>query len=115
MKRQFAITLFLAASLLALAGVYAFPWHGLTVYERWREMRSGRVFNNANMRRRVVALTFDDGPDPRYTPEVLDILKRESVRATFFVCGNMLEAHPELGRRIVAEGHVLGNHTETHP
>ena len=63
----------------------------------------------------VVALTFDDGPDPRYTPEILDILKRENVPATFFVIGENAEAYPRLMDRIYAEHHELGNHTFSHP
>lgn len=63
---------------------------------------------------RSVALTFDDGPDPRHTPEVLDVLSRHGVRATFFLIGEKAATHPELVRRIVAEGHVIGNHTHTH-
>ena len=61
-----------------------------------------------------VALTFDDGPDPRYTPAVLDLLKRWNARATFFVLGKEVEAHSELARRIVAEGHALGSHGYSH-
>ncbi|MCX7992297.1 MAG: polysaccharide deacetylase family protein [Fimbriimonadales bacterium] len=61
-----------------------------------------------------VALTFDDGPDPITTPRILDILKREGVRATFFVVGTKLKRYPELARRIVAEGHVLGCHSYDH-
>jgi peptidoglycan/xylan/chitin deacetylase (PgdA/CDA1 family) len=61
-----------------------------------------------------VALTFDDGPDPKVTPQVLDELRRAGVRATFFIVGKNLEAQPELGRRIVAEGHVLANHSWEH-
>ncbi len=62
-----------------------------------------------------VALTFDDGPDPRWTPRILDILKRENVPATFFVMGKNGQAHPDLLRREVNEGHEVGNHTFTHP
>src|SRR5438067_11591391 len=62
-----------------------------------------------------IALTFDDGPDPNYTPAILDILKREGVPATFFVIGKNGQAYPDLLRRIVDEGHELGNHTFTHP
>jgi cellulose synthase/poly-beta-1,6-N-acetylglucosamine synthase-like glycosyltransferase/peptidoglycan/xylan/chitin deacetylase (PgdA/CDA1 family)/spore germination protein YaaH len=62
-----------------------------------------------------IALTFDDGPDPEYTPAILDILKRENVPATFFVIGKNGEEHPEILRRMVNEGHELGNHTFTHP
>lgn len=64
--------------------------------------------------RRAVALTFDDGPHPVYTPAVLDVLARHGVRATFFVIGEKAEAHPEIVRRMVAEGHLVGNHTYNH-
>ena len=59
----------------------------------------------------VVALTFDDGPDPVRTPELLEVLARHDVKATFFLTGKQVAANPELVRRIVAEGHVVGNHT----
>ncbi len=62
-----------------------------------------------------IALTFDDGPDPDWTPAILDILKQENVPGTFFVIGKNGQAHPDLLRRIVNEGHELGNHTYTHP
>jgi peptidoglycan/xylan/chitin deacetylase (PgdA/CDA1 family)/glycosyltransferase involved in cell wall biosynthesis len=61
-----------------------------------------------------VALTFDDGPDPRWTPQILDVLRRHRARATFFVVGARVSAHPDLTRRIVREGHELGVHTYTH-
>ena len=63
----------------------------------------------------LIALTFDDGPDPRWTPAILEILKQENVPATFFVIGKNGQAYPDLLRRIVNEGHELGNHTFTHP
>jgi peptidoglycan/xylan/chitin deacetylase (PgdA/CDA1 family) len=63
---------------------------------------------------RSVALTFDDGPDPRHTPEVLDQLRALGVRATFFVIGGRAEAHPQLVRRIAAEGHEVGHHSYAH-
>jgi peptidoglycan/xylan/chitin deacetylase (PgdA/CDA1 family) len=63
----------------------------------------------------LVAITFDDGPDPRYTPQVLDLLARHQARATFFLVGRRARAHPELLARIRAEGHEVANHTETHP
>jgi peptidoglycan/xylan/chitin deacetylase (PgdA/CDA1 family) len=61
-----------------------------------------------------VALTFDDGPDPVFTPRVLDVLAEEQVRATFFVVGKRVVRHPELVRRIVAEGHAIGSHSFSH-
>lgn len=63
---------------------------------------------------REVALTFDDGPSP-YTARILDILRENRVSATFFLCGENSERHPELVRRIQAEGHEIGNHTYSHP
>ncbi|HEY0105188.1 MAG TPA: glycosyltransferase, partial [Rhizomicrobium sp.] len=62
-----------------------------------------------------IALTFDDGPDPEWTPQILDILKQKHVKATFFVIGGNAEAHPDLVQQIIDEGHELGNHTYTHP
>lgn len=62
-----------------------------------------------------VALTFDDGPDPRFTPGVLDVLKEYNVPATFFLMGARAEAYPDLASRIAEEGHVVGNHTFWHP
>jgi cellulose synthase/poly-beta-1,6-N-acetylglucosamine synthase-like glycosyltransferase/peptidoglycan/xylan/chitin deacetylase (PgdA/CDA1 family)/spore germination protein YaaH len=62
-----------------------------------------------------VAITFDDGPDPRWTPKVLDILKAANVKAAFFVVGVNAERYPSLVRRIVNEGHEIGNHTYYHP
>ncbi|GAC41603.1 polysaccharide deacetylase family protein [Paenibacillus popilliae] len=65
--------------------------------------------------KREVALTFDDAPDNVFTPQVLDVLKREGVKATFFLVGNRIEAHPEIAQRIVNEGHIVGNHSYSHP
>lgn len=62
----------------------------------------------------TVALTFDDGPDPRWTPQVLDLLRRHGAVATFCVVGEQVEAHPDLVRDIVAAGHRLCDHTRTH-
>lgn len=62
-----------------------------------------------------VALTFDDGPDPRFTPQILDVLSEYGVQATFFVMGARAEANPGLTRRIIDEGHIVGNHTYFHP
>lgn len=62
-----------------------------------------------------VALTFDDGPHPVNTPKVLDILKEYGVKGTFFVTGANAERYPDLIKRIVKEGHTLGNHSYAHP
>ena len=62
-----------------------------------------------------IALTFDDGPHPRYTPQILDILAEYGVEATFFTVGSNAEAYPAIVKRILSEGHELGNHTFNHP
>lgn len=62
----------------------------------------------------VVALTFDDGPDPAYTPAILDHLRKAGVRATFFMIGRAAEQHRSLVRRVRDEGHVIANHTADH-
>lgn len=62
-----------------------------------------------------IALTFDDAPDTTYTPQVLDILKKYKVRATFFLIGSQAQKHPAIVKRIVQEGHVIGNHSYSHP
>lgn len=61
-----------------------------------------------------ISLTFDDGPDPLYTPQLLDMLSRESVSASFFVTGNNVVKFPDIARRLVREGHVIANHTFSH-
>ena len=63
----------------------------------------------------VAAITFDDGPSPLHLPPLLDLLARHDVRATFFVVGRKAEAHPELIAKLVAAGHVVGNHSFSHP
>jgi peptidoglycan/xylan/chitin deacetylase (PgdA/CDA1 family) len=62
-----------------------------------------------------IALTFDDGPDPQWTPQVLDILDRYGIKATFFVVGVQANRHQDLVREIVARGHSIANHTWAHP
>ena len=62
----------------------------------------------------VVYLTFDDGPSPVYTPQMLDVLARHDARATFFVVGSLAQAYPELIQRMAAEGHTIANHAWNH-
>jgi cellulose synthase/poly-beta-1,6-N-acetylglucosamine synthase-like glycosyltransferase/peptidoglycan/xylan/chitin deacetylase (PgdA/CDA1 family)/spore germination protein YaaH len=76
---------------------------------------SSYVIRRSGWRPGMVALTFDDGPDEEWTPKILDILKRENVPATFFIIGQNGQANPGLVKRIVAEGHDIGNHSFTHP
>lgn len=63
---------------------------------------------------KVVALTFDDGPDEVMTPKVLEVLGRYNIKATFFLVGEKVDRHPELVRQMVQEGHIVANHTFSH-
>lgn len=73
------------------------------------------VDHSGRSRDKLLCLTFDDGPDPKYTPLFLDVLKSKGVPATFFVIGTNAEANPGLIRREYREGHEIGNHTYSHP
>lgn len=72
------------------------------------------VLHRGPSARNEVALTFDDGPHPSYTPKLLDILKQAKVKSTFFVIGFMAEKYPDLVKQIAAAGHEVGNHTYSH-
>lgn len=98
----------LAMVLVALV-VAAWPLHKSRTYQVL-----GEIVPRVETSRRVVALTFDDGPTPGHAGRILDLLRDLQVRATFFVTGRDGEAHPELLRRMVADGHELGNHTFSH-
>jgi peptidoglycan/xylan/chitin deacetylase (PgdA/CDA1 family) len=63
---------------------------------------------------KVVALTFDDGPGPKNTVQVLEILKKNNVKATFFMVGSMVQAFPKIAKQVAQDGHVIGNHTWHH-
>ncbi|MFJ2006603.1 glycosyltransferase [Streptomyces chartreusis] len=78
------------------------------------DTRSGRTESLSVPDHRLV-LTFDDGPDPEWTPKVLDVLKKHDAHAVFFVTGTMASRHPDLVRRMVEEGHEIGLHTFNHP
>lgn len=70
--------------------------------------------NNSSKGDKIAYLTFDDGPSYKVTPAVLDILKKENIKATFFVVGQTVKSNPELLKREKAEGHTIGNHTYSH-
>lgn len=83
----------------------------LTRNSQWH----GPVVTHFATEKRVVWLTIDDGPDPEDTPDMLDLLREHGAKATFFVIGRKVEQQRGLVRRILAEGHTLGNHTFSHP
>jgi peptidoglycan-N-acetylglucosamine deacetylase len=74
----------------------------------------GELVSSVTTADSVIALTFDDGPSPSHTPAVLSLLRREGVRATFFVVGSAVERQPQLARMIIEDGHELGNHSYSH-
>lgn len=78
-------------------------------------LTAGRVYVRRIARAGEIYLTFDDGPHPEYTPRLLDLLARHNARATFFLQGERAARHAGIVRQIVAAGHVLGNHSYTHP
>ncbi len=73
------------------------------------------TYTRVRISRPVVALTFDDGPHPEYTPKLLDILKARQIKATFYVLGPNVKRYPHIVRRMVEEGHEVGNHSVNHP
>ncbi|GGQ79724.1 bifunctional polysaccharide deacetylase/glycosyltransferase family 2 protein [Couchioplanes azureus] len=74
----------------------------------------GTAVSTRGMPAKTIALTFDDGPDPRWTPAILDVLARHRAHATFFQVGSQVNEHPEIARRVLAEGHEIGVHTFSH-
>ncbi|MDN5383612.1 glycosyltransferase [Streptomyces sp. LB8] len=78
------------------------------------DTRNGGISSLSVPRQRIV-LTFDDGPDPTWTPKILDTLKRHDAHAVFFITGTMASQYPDLVRRMVREGHEIGLHTFNHP
>ena len=94
------------AGLAVGAGAYSARWPTSQIY--------GRTLI-APRKPDEIALTFDDGPNPRWTPQLLDILAAHGVKATFFLIGQYAAQQPELVRRMHKAGHLIGNHTWTHP
>ena len=72
------------------------------------------TITHVDTREGVIALTFDDGPHPAFTPKLLDILKGHGSKATFFMVGRVAQDHPELVRRVADDGHVIANHSWDH-
>ncbi|HVO61582.1 MAG TPA: polysaccharide deacetylase family protein [Terriglobales bacterium] len=75
----------------------------------------GRTFIGLPRWSRKIALTFDDGPNDPYTPQLLEVIGKYNVKATFFMLGQHVQAHPHLARMVADAGHIIGNHTFNHP
>lgn len=83
--------------------------------ETYSQIPSSYVIQRTGDKPGKIALTFDDGPDPLWTPRILDILKQENVKGAFFIVGENGQTNPDIIKRIVADGHEIGNHSFTHP
>jgi peptidoglycan/xylan/chitin deacetylase (PgdA/CDA1 family) len=117
-----------AAPLAALAVPHALPWLAASLIGNHAMLAAAGMWPQSTLlgpnlsrlpataaARGMLALTFDDGPDPEVTPRVLDLLDQAGARASFFCIGRMARAHPSLVRDIVRRGHSVENHSDTHP
>jgi len=110
MKRLRSVITFLIIFCAALAFAFAL----FTVFfDQAVIVRKGTLYR-APCAEKLVALTFDDGPSAEWTPQVLEALRESGARATFFMLGKHVEEFPEVARRVVAEGHEIGNHSYKH-
>lgn len=106
--KKFIIYTLLSVCLLIVCG------YGLLQVSKSRTFQFfGSIVSRVDTEEKVIALTFDDGPES-YTNEILSVLKKKQVKATFYVIGERLQENLEIGKRITDEGHELGNHSYTH-
>ena len=111
----FLVNFYTAINLLWFIGIIII-WIGINAFGSARISSNYHVkafCNNASETEKKIALTFDDGPSI-FTLEVLDLLKKYDAKATFFCIGKNVEAHPEIVKKIIAEGHLVGNHSYSH-
>lgn len=99
------------AGAAAAAAVFAAGYQSMAPTRQWY----GRTFTGLERGTKQLALTYDDGPNDPHTPRLLEVLARHNVHATFFLIGRYVRQRPEIVREIAAAGHVIGNHTFTHP
>ena len=91
------------------------PVNHLVTDETYTAYPSGWLVERSGAPEKTVALTFDDGPDPTWTPKILAVLKRHNVKATFFMIGEQVGDYPDIVRKVYADGHEIGSHSFTHP
>jgi len=108
-KTQRAIIILIIFALLLVLGIAVFT----IFFDQVVIVRKGTIYH-INAINKLVALTFDDGPSPVWTPKILDELKKAHIKATFFMLGEHVAKYPDIARRVVAEGHEVGNHTYDH-
>ncbi|EFM10076.1 polysaccharide deacetylase [Paenibacillus curdlanolyticus YK9] len=110
MKALLAFTVICIGTVAAANTAFAAPIRK----DRFYYEKRGEVVWEVPTDRPMIALTFDDGPNPKQTNEILDVLKQYEAKCTFFVVGKRVEAYPDVARRIVGEGHEIANHTYHH-
>ncbi|HET9696419.1 MAG TPA: glycosyltransferase [Terriglobales bacterium] len=91
------------------------PQTGLITGQTIQKLPTPYVINQYGASKNKIAITFDDGPDPQWTPKILDVLKQKNAKATFFLIGVEAEKYADVAERIFREGHEIGNHTFSHP
>ena len=99
------------ATVAAVAAVGAAGYQSMAPTGQWY----GRTFAGIERGSKKMALTFDDGPNDPYTLRLLEVLAKQGVKATFFMIGRYVQRRPDIAREVVRAGHVVGNHTFTHP
>jgi peptidoglycan/xylan/chitin deacetylase (PgdA/CDA1 family) len=104
-----ALRIAVVAAVLAAVAFLAYEH-----FEQPANQLFGRTLTRGPSNERVIALTYDDGPNPPYTGRILDVLERERVHATFFLVGRAVQAYPEVVRREVRDGDAIGNHSWDH-
>jgi peptidoglycan-N-acetylglucosamine deacetylase len=109
MRLQFSSVLGLVSAGVAVAG--ALGYQSMAPTGQW----FGRAFHGLPRGSKQIALTFDDGPNDPHTLDLLDVLAKHNVRATFFLIGRYVRQRPDIATEIAKQGHVIGNHTFTHP
>ena len=109
-KKYLLLSLCIFALFVFVINDKSFADKGRRYYEE-----AGQILWDINTDEKVIALTFDDGPHKKYTPEILDVLSKYDAKATFFIVGENAEKNPELALRIHDENHELAIHTYTHP
>jgi len=112
------VTLVLTAAILILGAALSIP---VTVGVKQVSPETREYWNGSkdiiwhiSTKEKMIALTFDDGPSPTFTPQILDILKKNKVKGTFFMIAREAEKYPDIVRRLVSEGHEIANHTYNH-
>ncbi len=108
--------MFLMLLVIALVGLFLFGCF-CAFFDKVVLTRQGTIYRVRTpdpASKKVVALTFDDGPSPVWTPQILDALKTADVKATFFMVGHHVQKYPDIARRVAREGHRIGNHGYAH-